>query len=186
MTKARSAVNKGTSIREAALQFWFSQIYPWWEGEWPSFEWCNQWHSNVPQQQWGRGTGSVSSGLCLAGLSQITQASSDTSEKASCAKGNNCSSNQWMVGVFCSRHPNLTLRAPAPLSKAHAAASDPTILDRYFDLLEDVLEKNDLLGEACQIFSMDGTGMPLDGGHVKIVAQKSDRNPTAPSSGDKI
>ena len=86
---------------------------------------------------------------------------------------------------FCSRHPNLTLRAPAPLSKARAAASDPTALDRYFDLLEDVLEKNDLLGEACQIFNMDETGMPLDAPHVKIVAQKGDRNPIAPSSGDK-
>ena len=50
--------------------------------------------------------------------------------------------------LFCSHHPNHTLRAPATLSKAHAAASDPTILDRYFNLLEDVLEKNDLLGEA--------------------------------------
>ena len=27
--------------------------------------------------------------------------------------------------------------------------------------------------------------MPLDGEHVKIVAQKGDRNPTAPCSGDK-
>ncbi|MCG8621544.1 MAG: hypothetical protein MJE68_06030 [Proteobacteria bacterium] len=75
---------------------------------------------------------------------------------------------------FCSRHPNLTLRAPAPLSKARAAASDPTVLDRYFDLLEDVLFKNDLSRKACQIFNMDETGIPLDGGHVKIVAQRGD------------
>ena len=77
------------------------------------------------------------------------------------------------------------MRAPTPLSKARAAASDPTVLNRYFDFLEDVLVKNDLLGEACQIFNMDETGMPLDRGHVKIVVQKGDRNPTAPTSGDK-
>ena len=83
---------------------------------------------------------------------------------------------------FCSCHPNLTLRAPAPISKA---ASDPTALDRYFDLLEDVLENNDLHGEACQIYNMDETGIPLDAPHVKIVSHKGDRNPTVPSSGDK-
>ena len=76
------------------------------------------------------------------------------------------------------------MKASAPLSEARAAASDPTVLDRYFDFLE-VLVKNNLLGEAFQIFNVDETGMPLDGGHVKIVAQKGDRYPTAPS-GDKI
>ena len=54
-------------------------------------------------------------------------------------------------GSFCERHPNLTLRAPASLSKAHAVASDPAVLDRYFDLLLEVLEKNDLFDQACQI-----------------------------------
>ena len=49
------------------------------------------------------------------------------------------------------------MRAPTPLSKARAAASDPAVLNRYFDFLEDVLVKNDLLGEACQILNMDET-----------------------------
>ena len=62
---------------------------------------------------------------------------------------------------------------------------DPAILDRYFDLLEDVLEKYDLLGQACQMFIMDETGMPLDAAHVKVVTHKDDYNPIAPSSGDK-
>ena len=92
--------------------------------------------------------------------------------------------NGWWES-FCGRHPNLTLRAPAPLSKARAAASDPTVLDNYFDLLEDFLEENGLREQPCQIFNMDETGMPLDAGHVKVVTHKGDRNPTAPSSGDK-
>ena len=32
-----------------------------------------------------------------------------------------------------------TLRAPASLSRARAVASDPAVLDRYFDLLHKVL-----------------------------------------------
>ena len=84
--------------------------------------------------------------------------------------------NGWWES-FCSRHPNFTLRAPAPLSKAHATASDPALLDNYFHLLEDVLEKNDLLGQAYQIFNMDETGIPLNAAHVKVVTQKESHCP---------
>ena len=63
-----------------------------------------------------------------------------------------------------------------------AAASDTA---HYFDLLEDVLKKNNNLGQAYQILNMDEIGMPLDGAHVKMFTQKGDCNPTAPSSGDK-
>ena len=86
---------------------------------------------------------------------------------------------------FCGRHPNLTLRAPAPLSKARAQATDPAMLTRYFDLLEEVLTENDLLDRPCQVFNMDESGMPLDPSHVKVVAEHGVRNPVAPSSGDK-
>ena len=86
---------------------------------------------------------------------------------------------------FCGRHPNLTLRAPAPLSKARAQATDPAMLTRYFDLLEEVLTENDLLDRPCQVFNMDESGMPLDPSHVKVVAERGVRNPVAPSSGDK-
>ena len=88
-------------------------------------------------------------------------------------------------GSFCERHPEVTLRAPASLSRARAVASDPAVLDLYFDLLHEVLEKNSLLDQACQIFNMDETGMLLDSPHVKIVTRKGDRNPVAPSTGDK-
>ena len=66
-------------------------------------------------------------------------------------------------GSFCERHPEVMLRAPASLFRARAVASDPAVLDRYFDLLHEVLEKkNNLLDQACQIFNMDETGMLLD------------------------
>ena len=86
---------------------------------------------------------------------------------------------------FCGRHPNLTLRAPAPLSKARIEASNSVMLTRYFDMLEEVLMENDLLDHPCQIFNMDESGMPLDPPHVKCVSKRGERNPVAPSSGDK-
>ena len=47
------------------------------------------------------------------------------------------SSRWWQT--FCKRNPNVTLRAPAPLSRACAYATDPDLIHRYFDLLEETL-----------------------------------------------
>ena len=51
--------------------------------------------------------------------------------------------NGWWES-FRHRHPNLTLRTAVPLSLARARASDPEMLPRYFDLLEQTLQDNDL------------------------------------------
>ena len=82
-------------------------------------------------------------------------------------------------------HPNHSLRAPAPLSNARAEASDPAMLNRYFNLLKEVLTENDLMDRACPIFNMDESGMPLDTPQVRCVAEQGTRDVTAPSSGDK-
>ena len=86
---------------------------------------------------------------------------------------------------FCARYPNLTLRPPAPLCKARAVTSDPTMLSLYFDLVEEVLAENNLLGNPCQIFNMDELEIPLDPPHVKCVTKPGKCNPIAPSSEDK-
>ena len=57
----------------------------------------------------------------------------------------------WWSG-FVSRHPELTLRTPATLSISQAIATDPVVIDSYFDELERTLEQNDLIGKPCQIF----------------------------------
>ena len=49
--------------------------------------------------------------------------------------------NGWWES-FCRRHPNLSLRSAAPLSLVRAQASDPEMVNRYFDLLERTLEEN--------------------------------------------
>ena len=69
--------------------------------------------------------------------------------------------NGWWES-FRHRHPNLTLRRAVPLSLARARASDPEMLSRYFDLLEQTLQENDLRGKPGQLFIMDESGMPLD------------------------
>ena len=93
------------------------------------------------------------------------------------------SSGWWQM--FCKRNPSITLRAPAALSKARAYASDPDLIARYFDVLEETLEHHNLLGKPCNIFNMDETGMSLDPKSVKCVYKKGEKNPLAPSCGSK-
>lgn len=86
--------------------------------------------------------------------------------------------NTWWEG-FCHRHPNITLRTPAPLSKAHAAASDPEVAYRYFD---SEMRENGIIDKPYQIFYSDESAMPLDPGQAVCVGKE---NALVPSSGDK-
>jgi len=82
---------------------------------------------------------------------------------------------------FCGRHPNLTLRTPAPLSGARASATDPEV----FDLLERTMADNKLIDQPCLVFNMDESGMPLDPKQLKSVCKLGEKSLLGPSSGDK-
>ena len=92
-------------------------------------------------------------------------------------------SGWWLY--FCHRHPNLTLRTPAPLSKARHDASNPETVVRYFDLLEQTMVENDLLDKPGQIYNVDESGMPFSPRPVKYIFRRGVKDPVAPSSGDK-
>ena len=86
---------------------------------------------------------------------------------------------------FRRRHPKLTLRTAAPVSYARAMASDPEIINKYYDLLECTLCDNDLMDKPSQIFNLDETGMPLDPSPPLVVARCGQKHPSAVGSGDK-
>ena len=86
---------------------------------------------------------------------------------------------------FKRRHGNLTLRMAEPLSYAQAVASSPEIIDHYYDLLEQTLVDNDLVGKPMQLFNMDETAMPLDPTPTKVVVLKGTKHPTSVTSGNK-
>ena len=91
--------------------------------------------------------------------------------------------NGWWES-FCRRHPNLSLRSAAPLSLVRAQASNPEMINRYFDLLEHTLEENELTDQPGQIFNMDESGMPLDPKVPKVVADRGS-SVTMVGSGNK-
>ena len=64
-------------------------------------------------------------------------------------------------------------------------ASDPEIINNYYDLLECTLCDNDLMEKPAQIFNLDETGMPLDPSPPLVVARRSQKHPSAVGSGEK-
>ena len=78
---------------------------------------------------------------------------------------------------FINRHPNLSLRTPAPLSFIRAMATDRECLERYFDLLCSTLEENDILDKPTCIFNCDETGFPLCPKSDKVLCERGEKNP---------
>ena len=86
---------------------------------------------------------------------------------------------------FCARHPDVTLRHADPLSFSRAAANNPDVIHRYFDLLEVTMRANGLTHRPAQIFNCDESGMPLMHRPPKVVAQVGQKHPYSVTSGDK-
>ena len=86
-------------------------------------------------------------------------------------------SNGWWER-FLGRHPKLTLKMAVPLSYGRAIATNPDILNRYFDMLEETLESNGILDDPSRIFNCDETGLPLSPKCLKIVDKIGSRNPS--------
>ena len=68
--------------------------------------------------------------------------------------------NGWWES-FHKRHPILSLRSAEKLSYARLVATDPHIIDNYFDLLEQTMSEYNLFDRPGQIFNCDKTGVPV-------------------------
>ena len=86
---------------------------------------------------------------------------------------------------FCQRHPSITLWAAVPFSLARAVASDSEVINKYFDMLEECLQQNEILNKLALIFNCDETGLPLNPTCLKVVDKVRSKNPSFITSGDK-
>lgn len=64
------------------------------------------------------------------------------------------------------------------MSYARAKATDPVVIEKYFDILENTLVENDIMDKPFQIFNADETGMPLSLKTVKVVDRFGGKNPS--------
>lgn len=95
-----------------------------------------------------------------------------------------CISNGWWES-FVKRHPQLCLRKAEKVSAARHSATDPVILDKYFDLLERTLEEYDLFDEPASIFNCDESGMCFEHKPPAVVAVRGQKHPRAITSNTK-
>ena len=76
---------------------------------------------------------------------------------------------------FRARHPQLSLRTGESLAYVRAICTNRQIIDRYFDLLQDIFMKNSLQGKPGRIFNLDESGLPLQhrpGKRIGVRGQK--------------
>ena len=78
---------------------------------------------------------------------------------------------------FSRRHPELTLRCAAPLSYARAMATDHSVIEKYYDMLEHALRSNGIFDKPGNIFNCDESGMPLCPKPPKIIDKVGAKNP---------
>ena len=86
---------------------------------------------------------------------------------------------------FKGRHPELTIRTAEKLAYARAVAQDQSVLDHYFDLLEQTMLANELISFPSRIFNVDESGFPLQAHKSSVVAEKGSKHPTTVTTGDK-
>ena len=86
---------------------------------------------------------------------------------------------------FLQRHSEVTLKSAVPLGIARAKATDPDVLSRYFDILEDCLRKNEILNNPSRIFNCDETGLAFNPPCFKVVGERGSKELCHVTSGDK-
>lgn len=84
---------------------------------------------------------------------------------------------------FRKRHPQLSLRTGETLAYVRAVSTNRQVLDRYFDMLEDIVTKNSL--PSGRIFNLDETGMPLQHRPGKRIALRGQKHVNVLTSGNK-
>ena len=82
-----------------------------------------------------------------------------------------CVSTGWWER-FKKRHPNLSLRQGESLAYKRAIVTNRDVIDKYFDLLEETISKNNLGDRPSCIFNCDESGMPLNFRPGKRIAKK--------------
>jgi hypothetical protein len=86
---------------------------------------------------------------------------------------------------FLSRHSELSLRRPEKLAHSRAIMGNNTIVDNFFEVLQQTLTSANLLDKPNFIYNCDETGVSLDFRHQMVVGSKKAKNIWSVCSGNK-
>lgn len=101
------------------------------------------------------------------------------------SKGLNCVVTHGWWQRFCQRNSGISLRTAVPLSMTRAKASDIESLEKYYDILEDILKLNSIYNNPGRIYNIDETGLPLNPKGMKVVAKTGAKSVSGVCGGDK-
>ena len=93
-------------------------------------------------------------------------------------------SNGWWSS-FSKRHPDVVLRQPASLSRARYLATNQSMLDNYFKILEEKITTLKLSDKPALIFNFDESGFPLNPKPPKTINRRGVKNPSVFTSTGK-
>lgn len=93
-------------------------------------------------------------------------------------------SNGWWER-FAARHPNITLRCAVPLGLSRALAANSTVINKYFDTLEECLRGNKIFDKPAFVYNCDETGLPLNPTSLKVVEEVGAKNPNHITGGTR-
>ena len=81
-------------------------------------------------------------------------------------------SESWLYQGFLARHPELKLIEPRKLSINRAKSCTKESTDLYFDKLENVIQKYDLVSKPHLIYNLDETFLDCEFDPCKVLAKK--------------
>ena len=81
----------------------------------------------------------------------------------------------WFDG-FRSRHLNLTLRSPQPLSLCRALSANETTINDFFEKLGGIYGRLNLFSKPMQVYNADESGVGVVHKPGKVVAEVGRRN----------
>lgn len=85
---------------------------------------------------------------------------------------------------FQARNPNVVIRKSEGVSVARAKGMNKQTVKDYFELLKNVMEKNDMIGKPGHVYNMDETGLQLNN-KPSSVAIKGSKNVTSITLSEK-
>lgn len=90
----------------------------------------------------------------------------------------------WL-GLFLSRHPEISIRKSEGISVARATAMNRKEVGDYFNLLEATMEQNSLFDKPANIFNIDETGLQLNSRPGEVLAKKGSKAVSTVTSTEK-
>ena len=90
-------------------------------------------------------------------------------------KTKSVSSGWWES--FVKRHSQLCIRKAEKVTYARLQATDPLVLNSYFDILEKTLEEYDLFEDPSRVFNCDEAGISYQHSPPSVVAVKGQHHP---------